>query len=142
MRLTSYFPFDGGLNLIDPPLSIKPGELLGSSNYELFNGGYRRIDGYERLDGRASPSEQSYWILNYDAGTTATPPVGSIVQGGTSGSRGKVWLDVLSTGTWSGGNAAGYLVIFGATGSFINNESLSFTGVDDGFDTGFSNGFG
>ena len=45
--------FGGGLNSIDTPLNMPPGEVLVGQNYEIAaTGGYRRIDGYARFDGR------------------------------------------------------------------------------------------
>lgn len=69
---TDYFPFDGGLNLVDPPIKLRPGHLLAGKNYEVgVRGGYRSIRGYERFDGRLAPSEAVYWVLHYkDAGAT------------------------------------------------------------------------
>jgi hypothetical protein len=53
----------GGLDLVTPALMVKPGQLLDCLNYEPdINGGYRRMGGIERVDGRPKPSEQSYWI--------------------------------------------------------------------------------
>ncbi|HEY9101094.1 hypothetical protein [Chitinimonas sp.] len=47
----------GGLNLAAAPLFVKPGEALFMQNYVCdLSGGYRRIKGYERYDGRTSPS--------------------------------------------------------------------------------------
>lgn len=47
----------GGLNLAVAPLFVKPGEALFMQNYMCdLNGGYRRIRGYERYDGRTAPS--------------------------------------------------------------------------------------
>jgi len=47
----------GGLNLAAAPLFVKPGETLFMQNYVCdLSGGYRRIKGYERFDGRAAPS--------------------------------------------------------------------------------------
>ena len=41
-----------GLDLVTPPLMIKPGALIDGMNYELTDiAGYRRIDGYEKYDG-------------------------------------------------------------------------------------------
>lgn len=140
---TPYFSFDGGLNLVDPPLLTKDGMLLGVSNYELLvRGGYRRIDGIERYDGHSSPSEQGYWILNFDTGAIVEPGVESIATGGTSGATGAVGLVSLTSGTWAGGDAAGFLVLFNVSGTFQDNEPLSFTNTGDGFSTGFSSGFG
>jgi hypothetical protein len=54
---TKYYPFNGGLDVVTPALSVDPGFALAMSNFEpWFNGGYRRVDGYERFDGRAKPS--------------------------------------------------------------------------------------
>ena len=49
----------GGLNLVRPAISRNraPGELIGCMNYEAREEGYRRIDGYERHDGRKAPSD-------------------------------------------------------------------------------------
>ena len=48
----------------------------------------------------------------------------------------------LTSGTWAGGDAAGDIILFGVTGIFQDNEAISFTGAGDGFDGGFSSGFG
>jgi len=67
-RNTQYFPFAGGVNSDTPSLSIPAGSLINSTNYEASsNGGYRRIDGFERYDGRTAPS--SINVFDYD--TTA-----------------------------------------------------------------------
>lgn len=121
---TKYFPLKGGLNLTDAPLSLKPGTLLFSMNYEAVStGGYRRIDGIERFDGRPSPSSQSYWILNFDAATVEIT-TGQVVDGLTSGASGKVLLNgILESGAYDG-SGAGYLVLTQATGAFADNEAL------------------
>ena len=143
MRIPKHFPLQGGLNEVTPPLSLKGGELFGVSNYEPgAKGGYRRIDGYERLDGQPAPSEASYWILNFDAGDIVEPSVTAQCFGDTSGAKGEVGNVVLESGTWAGSDAAGYLILYGVIGAFIDDEPLSFTGAGDGFDTGFSSGFG
>ena len=143
MRLTKHFPLQGGLNEVTPPLSLKGGELYGVLNYEPgAKGGYRRINGYERLDGHSAPSEASYWILNFDAGDIKEPEVGGTVFCTTDGSKAEVGAVVLESGTWAGSDAAGYLVLYNLVGFFEDGENLSFTGAGDGFDTGFSSGFG
>lgn len=69
---TEYTAFNGGLDTTSPPLNVLPGFCRKAQNYEQdLNGGYRRIDGYERFDGRAAPSSYSYYILN----CTITGPV-------------------------------------------------------------------
>lgn len=46
----------GGLDLVTPAIALRPGTAIASLNYEPVPAGYRRIDGYERFDGRPSPS--------------------------------------------------------------------------------------
>lgn len=58
------FGFDGGLNIMDSPMLVKSGQLLGCLNFEpSVNGGYRRFDGFERLDGHPSPSDTTFVSL-------------------------------------------------------------------------------
>ena len=140
---THYFPFNGGLNLVDAPLSVKDGMVLGAVNYEQrVRGGYRRIEGHERFDGQASPSDENYWLLNFDAGDLLEPEVDGHAFGFTSGAKGKVGMVSVTSGTWAGSDAAGFIILFGVTGIFQDNEVINFTGAGDGFDSGFSNGFG
>lgn len=55
-----YFPLAGGLNIVDTPLQIAPGELIDGLNYEPRTlGGYQRLQGYERFDGQTPPSQES-----------------------------------------------------------------------------------
>jgi len=140
---TKSFPLRGGLNLVDAPLTIPNGMCLSAINYELLTtDGYKRIDGFERFDGQDSPSEESYWILNFTAGSIIEPEVDAIAYGAASGAAGKVGLVVITSGTWAGNDAAGYLVLFNVVGSFTDTETINFIGAGDGFDTGFSSGMG
>ena len=42
---STYFPFEGGVNMVDPSLSLEPGELVASDNFEIdIRGRYRRMD--------------------------------------------------------------------------------------------------
>lgn len=76
---TDYYPFRGGLDLMDPPMSIPAGSVIGCQNFEpAIRGGYRRSDGYERFDGHPSPSDATFITLALNtvagiaAGQTAT----------------------------------------------------------------------
>ena len=70
VRPNDMIAFDGGMNLVDPPVSMKPGQLLGVKNYEPgVRGGYTRVEGYERFDGRASPTRANYWVLEFQSAT-------------------------------------------------------------------------
>jgi len=125
-----YFPFEGGEILTDPALSQPPGSLLYGKNYEVYpEGGYRRIDGYERYDGKVKPSESLYWILEFQTGTGDVVDT-DIVTGETSGATGEViTAQVISSGTTSGGDAVGYYVLALVNGTFAVGENLQVGGV-------------
>jgi hypothetical protein len=104
---TQYSRFAGGLDLVSPPLTIDAGKCISINNYECNAlGGYRRIDGYERFDGRPSPSAQSYYYCPCTFSAAVT--VGQTITGATSAATGKV-LQVEST----------YLIIDRVTGTFV-----------------------
>lgn len=55
---TKTIRLEGGLDLETPPISMKEGFALEANNIECnLNGGYRKMTGYERLDGREKPSD-------------------------------------------------------------------------------------
>jgi hypothetical protein len=112
------FTLKGGLNLVDSPIDIEPGSCLAAVNYEqLTKNGYRRIDGIERFDGQSSPTDATYWILNYDAGVTDVSE-GDVITGADSGHT----ADVLTNAV--GSTTDGYIVITNATGIFQDNEDI------------------
>jgi hypothetical protein len=116
----------GGEDLISSAFEINPGRLLFSENYETDKKGHpRRIDGFERFDGQPKPSEASYWVLNFDAGSTEIA-VEDIVTGATSVTVGEVLIVSVSTGSWATNDAAGYLVLFNVAspGAYQDNEDL------------------
>lgn len=117
--LTQYSRFAGGLDLVSPPLTIDAGKCISINNYECNSlGGYRRIDGYERFDGRPSPSAQSYYYCPCTFVGAVT--VGQTITGATSAATGKV-LQVEST----------YLIIDRVTGTFVL-ENFTVGGVVKG----------
>ena len=62
-----FYPLGGGLDLLTPAIAFKPGRCIDVQNYEPeISGGYRRIDGHERFDGRPSPSLAAYFVLTVD----------------------------------------------------------------------------
>jgi hypothetical protein len=114
----------GGLDLVTPGAFMRPGALIACQNYESEVRGYRRVEGYERLDGRPSPSEASYWVLPFITGTTAISE-GDTLTGATSGATGLVLQDaVADTGTWGGGDAAGDVILYNVSGTFQDGENL------------------
>lgn len=110
--------FDGGLDVVTPPLELGSGYLRMAQNYEVgVNGGYTSLTGYERFDGRAKPSAASYAILNVTI--TGAYAVGNTVTGVTSGATG-----VIAAAT------ATYFVLTKVTGTFhAVSETLNIGGL-------------
>lgn len=113
----TFYALKGGLDIVSPAISIDPGKVLDSQNYEPTPiGGYRRIDGYERFDGRTSPSSASYWLLTATISGTLT--VGNTITGNTSAATGKILAISGST-----------LVLGRVTGTFVVAEALKVGGI-------------
>jgi hypothetical protein len=73
----SLIQLQGGLDLVTPTLSLPPGIARDAINFEVaITGGYTRIPGYERFDGRPNPSDAVYSTL-----TVAAP--GTLAVGNT-----------------------------------------------------------
>ena len=84
-----YIKLIGGLDLLTPTLSLKPGVLRDSLNYEVsVTGGYTRIAGYERFDGRPNPSDAAFAAITLSA--VGTIVAGDAINGQTSGATGVV----------------------------------------------------
>lgn len=110
----------GGLDQVTPTLSLPSGFARRAANFECsINGGYTRIAGYERLDGRPSPSAALYNL--FQCTLTATVSVGNTITGMSSGATGKVILVDGST-----------VVITRETGTFVASEGISVGGVQKG----------
>lgn len=125
-----YYAFQGGLNLVDPFLSIRPGQLLACMNYEVYwRGGYRRVNGFERFDGRAQPSKATYQTVTTD-GDDSNLSVGDNVSWGTG--SGDVIL-MTSEGNAVFGLVTGDDPVIGDTfnGNTITLVRTNDTGVDE-----------
>lgn len=128
---TEYFPLTGGTDQTSPTLSLQPGVCRDALNFELATtGGYTRIVGFERYDGRPRPSEQSYWVLTGTIANTVNP--GDTIQGATSGATGVVcYLDANTTPGLT------YIAITKLTGSFhVGGEIIKKAAVNVGTITG------
>lgn len=136
---TKYWGFKGGLDIVTPALELDPGRVLGCRNYEIgIYGGYRRIEGYERYDGQPRPSDASYWILDFDTSDTEVV-AGQIVTGVTSGATGTTVIDgVLESGSYAGGDAAGYFVLYGVSTAFQSAENLQVSAATVAVSTSIS----
>ena len=86
----SYYPLGGGLDVVTPALTVDPGRALAMVNFEpWFNGGYRRVDGFERLDGRPKPHLQVF--VGFELDTIAGLVKGTtVLTGDASGATGLV----------------------------------------------------
>lgn len=125
----SYSPLGGGLDLVSSALQIQPGYVTQSLNVEQAFGvqGYRRIFGYERLDGHPEPHDAAYVLQAFGQGSVEIE-VGDIVTGPGSTSA-EVAQVVLQSGTWLGGNAAGFLVLLNAIGDWSISQAIQVGGV-------------
>lgn len=112
-----YIRLIGGLDLHTPTLQLKPGFLRDTKNWEAsINGGYARIKGYERYDGRPNPSDATYLALTLNV--TGSLAVGDVMTGVTSAATGKVIY------------RNGALVVFTkSTGSFVVAETINVGGT-------------
>lgn len=127
-----FYPLQGGLDLTTPSIQTPGGRAIAAYNYESHPRGYQRIDGYERIDGRPKPSEAAYWIVHFEGGSSAVVE-GKVVQGQTSFSSGILLVDpIIESGSWAGGDAAGYLVLWALEDDYQDGETLR--NINDGID--------
>lgn len=120
-----YMPLTGGLDYVSGSVTVKAGMLADCLNFEQVFGmtGYRRIDGYERFDGRLEPHLAQYFVLEFDGGVTE-PSVGDILYT-TSSLAQLIVLQVNKTsGTW-GSNAAGNMIVaYAHDGLVLDNYDI------------------
>jgi hypothetical protein len=120
-------PFVGGMDLVTTPILQKPGMVMAASNFEPdTNGGYRRIGGYERFDGRTRPSDAKYYMAVIT--TSGTFSVGDTITGATSAATAVILAVVDSTN----------LVVTKYSGTFTGGETLNVSGSPQGTITSIS----
>jgi len=162
---SSYFAFEGGVNMVDPSLSLEPGELVAADNFEIdIRGRYRRIDGYERFDGQTLPSAITYYRIPFTLGTARDsvfdsafstafdmqiPSTGDLVKGATSGAIGSILQvsieDVTGddeAGTFSTSDAEGYVYFTIVSGTLEDGETMYFLNKDSAFGSAFNVEYG
>lgn len=101
------------MDQVTPTLSLPSGVARRAANFECsITGGYTRIAGYERFDGRPSPSAATYNILVCTF--TATVTVGQTVTGSLSAATGRVIAVTVAS-----------VVITRETGTFVINDVLN-----------------
>lgn len=125
MTETRFFGLSGGLDLVTPAINVPAGRVVSGLNYESSPRGYKRIDGYERYDGRPKPSEAIYHTLRY-TGREIPIQEGEVINGIWSGAQ-AVALDVAA-------QVGDYFIVpvHQITGTFLNAEDISVEGVPGG----------
>jgi hypothetical protein len=87
---TDLVQFEGGLDQVTPTLRLKAGVPHEAINYECnVLGGFSRIAGYERIDGRTKPSSATYSIVQVESFVTV-PVVGQTLTGATTATTGVI----------------------------------------------------
>lgn len=115
----------GGLDLITPYMNLPAGVVRSAVNFECSpTGGYTRVSGYERFDGRPSPSDALILLLTVSGNTL--PLTGQTVTGATSGATGRLIAVTAS-----------YFVLTKVTGTFTGTENLTIGGSTVATQTGF-----
>ncbi len=75
----------GGMDQMTPILSVPNGFVRDAINYEAaITGGYTRIKGYERFDGRPSPSDSAFGTVFIDSFVNI-PVIGNTITGAVTG---------------------------------------------------------
>lgn len=110
----------GGVDLLTPSLTLHPGALRDTQNFEINqNGGYSRIGGYERYNGLPMPSAASFTFVQVSSFVTV-PGVDATVAQASSGASGTVALVNNVVG-------ACYMVLTDTTGSFDTTGVITST---------------
>ncbi len=121
--------FGGGYDQITPPYSVPPGRLRQAQNWEIgINEGYDLIQGYERYDGRPSPSSAIYYIISITL--TGAIAVGNTVTGVTSGATAVVVY--IPSGS-------AYIVVTKIVGLFQSGEVLNVAAAPQATTTSTAN---
>lgn len=113
----------GGWDTQTPTLELYPGAVRDVQNFEVTPnpaGGYARIAGYERYDGRPSPTDATFGLVQL-ASFTNVPTVGQTLAGFTSGATGVI-IALTST----------YIIVTKITGAFLDTEVVKVGGTTIG----------
>lgn len=124
---TETFILGGGLDLVTPALAIPAGRCISVLNYEAEARGYRRMQGYERFDGRPAPSAADFLWLTFEAGFYGAAE-GYTLTGATSGASGALLADaVATTGSFAASTAAGSIAVMDNGPNYQDGETLTIT---------------
>ncbi len=111
------------------------GQLRGAIFYKNVLYAFRNNAGGTAVD--IYKSSAGGWVnvplgkeLSFNTGLAAGIVDGNTVTGATSGATGVVARVVLESGSFSGGTAAGRLILSSTTGVFVNGENLQVAGTN------------
>lgn len=130
----------GGLDLVTPTLSLPPGVARDAINFEVsVLGGYTRIAGYERYDGRPNPSDATYILLTvtgtFAVGSTITNLAGTVsgyviaVQGTTVAYTKAVGAFAPGDNLYVGGVLTGAVVALGGGVAVDSRTAAQYTNL-------------
>ena len=131
-RRTDHFLLYGGLDLVSGAVNVPKRHMIAGVNYLPTDGGYRRIEGYERFDGRPAPSDATYSVLRFDA-ASAVADMGDTLTGAMSGATATIIVDPILD---DDSTTAGRYVISDIDGVFEDNEALNVSGDEHGIANG------
>jgi hypothetical protein len=114
----------GGLDLISPPMTVAPGRVVAGANYIPDEGGYARIGGIERFDGRPKPHKAEVFEIAFEQGSLQPEP-GQAIAGVSSGATARILTAPrLETGSYADGTAAGKFYVYDPMGTFQFGETI------------------
>ena len=134
-----FFPLVGGLDQETPALTMPPGRVIQCLNHECLSRGYARTEGFERFDGQPSPSEATFYTIEFEDGAVEFE-AGDIVEGNSSGASATVLAaPSVDSGAFADGDAVGTLAVHHLTGEFQAGELLRVSAVTYATSTSGSN---
>lgn len=121
-------PLAGGFDQVTSAYSLPPGTLRDCINIACRpNGGYYRIPGYERFDGRTAPSDATFVVIDVTWASGTPEPVGTV--GVFSGLTGTIcYIDPLGQ----------YVALTKTSGSFTPGGNVIVSAVVKGVANGYS----
>lgn len=94
--------------------------MPGGAGFNGLPSGFQNTDSDLGVNGTGVSARKA---LCFDAGSSAFVPAETVI--GAGGATATVDAVVVRSGSWATNNAAGYLVVSGVTGTFVNNEALT-----------------
>lgn len=117
--IESPIQLSGGLDTETSSLEKKPGNLIGVENYEAkIEGGYDRVRGYERYDGRPAPSDAQITVIACDGTWAPSAVMSASVAGALSGATGVICY---ATST--------VIAVTKVVGTFLTGENITIGGT-------------